>query len=382
MFLENTSQWGPSYSLWPATGQMNGGNASEHIDVLRPDFAATLGNWTERGVAFARQRLEGRAPRVMVDLEQAGFDRFLYWATALGQLPNGSFARGPQYRAADAELAASGLTSMASAYSAALGDDPRYEFGFYNGPGLGGTDVAACLAGQFPLEALYGRFANSSGWWPAALRGAVTYLCPECYPGASYAMRWPAMVAYGLARYAYDYAHAVGSAAVRANLRDAGRLRPVLKSTFEVKPPLCPSDDCNVPFPYMDETSFTAQLCGLRDAGIRRVLVWNYYGVPDTAARASTASAELQKACCLDSLGALDRARWLGLGARGGALVEVADLDAPPPRAALVAKLKARFTDELRIVQSVFQVDAAGAEAVCAGVRPARRALAGALSDD
>jgi hypothetical protein len=266
-FLTNDSVWGSTYSIWPAQWQMTDGERPElkAPSVLNANFSAVTQAWTNNGIAYASSYLVGHTQKyVMVDIEQSGWDRFLYWDTAEGQLPNGSFVRGPEYNAKDAQRAAAGLTSMADAFAgSSLGAADKYQFGIYNAPGVGGTDVSACLSGAFSREEMYARFLNSSSWFPPALNAALSYLCPEVYPCSSYAMVWKDMVAYNLTRFAYDYAHIVGTAAVRAFPDDVARLRPVVKSTFEVK-----SFDTTAPvtWPYMGiRTAYTAQLCALRD---------------------------------------------------------------------------------------------------------------------
>ena len=78
------------------------------------------------------------------------------------------------------------------------------------------------------------------------------------------------MVEYNLTKYAYDYSFIVGTAAVLASPTTfAGS--PVIKSTFEVKD--FPGETA-LSWPFMDlRGAYTAQLCGLYDAGIRSVLV-------------------------------------------------------------------------------------------------------------
>jgi hypothetical protein len=367
-FLTNDSVWGSTYSIWPAQWQMTDGERPElkAPSVLNANFSAVTQAWTNNGIAYASSYLVGHTQKyVMVDIEQSGWDRFLYWDTAEGQLPNGSFVRGPEYNAKDAQRAAAGLTSMADAFAgSSLGAADKYQFGIYNAPGVGGTDVSACLSGAFSREEMYARFLNSSSWFPPALNAALSYLCPEVYPCSSYAMVWKDMVAYNLTRFAYDYAHIVGTAAVRAFPDDVARLRPVVKSTFEVK-----SFDTTAPvtWPYMGiRTAYTAQLCALRDVGIRQVIYWKSFG------SLSAVGSRLWNARNQQPLDATLRTRWLGLSGLSGEPITAADLDATPPRSTLVAKLTQRLKDDLAVAKRIFGAGEAEVEEICAGLRPQR----------
>ena len=359
-FLANDSVWGSAYTEWPAQTQMDKNNpALMHPSVLNANFTTVAQNWTMNGIAHALHGgptppLSSRAQRyVMVDIEQHGWDNMLYWATALGRLPNGSFVRDPRYVVKDAETSAAALLSMTNQFAQAIrGGAKAYEFGIYNAPGIGGTDVSACLAGHFSRNAMVERYANSSKWFSPALTQALSYLCPENYPAGSYAMPWKDMVAYNLTKYAYDYSAIVASAAVKAFPDDVAKIRPVVKSTFEVK-----SDDtAPVSWPFMDlKTEYTAQLCALRDAGITKVIIWYYGG-------------DLRKAANEVPLDDDFRKRYLGLQGLSGEPVTEADLDEAPPRANLVTKIEARATDDLVVARSVFGGDVEAA-AACEGIR-------------
>lgn len=249
---------------------------------------------------------------------------------------------------------------MANAFSDALGGGDDYQFGIYNAPGIASVDVTESLAGRFAREHVYELFSNSSRWFPPELARALTYLCPENYPANSYVMHWADMVEYNLTKYAYDYSFIVGTAAVHSFPDDIRRLRPVIKSTFEVKD--FPGETA-LSWPFMDlRGAYTAQLCGLYDAGIRSVLVWNACG------STSSPNHKLYDAAHAATIDPLDRQRWLHMRPLSLAPITEADLDAPPPRASLVAKLEARFTDDLVVAESIFGTGDTeqGAEATCA----------------
>ena len=342
---------------------MSGGNLSEHPSVFDTDFAAEAEKWTRNGIALAKRALVGRKHKhIMVDIEQSGWDRFIYWATALGQLPNKSFVRNPVYKPKDVKKSIDSLTRMANEYAAAFGGVKDYQFGIYNSPGVASADVTECLAGMLSPTEMYERFANSSLWWLPELSAAVTYLCPEVYPSNSWHMRWSQMVAYNLTKYAYDYAHLVGTAAVASFPNDVHRLRPVITSKFAVQGDYDKSKPFS--FPFMDlRTAFTAQLCGLRDAGISNILLWNNYGTT------SLIGTILGKAAQQVPLTTEERTRWLNMTGLSGQPVTEQDLDAAPPRAQLVSKLEARATDELIVIKSVFGSGDAEVESVCSRFR-------------
>ena len=95
---------------------------------------------------------------------------------------------------------------------------------------------------------------------------------------------------------------------------------------------------------------------------IRQVLIWSYCG------STSQPNHSLYDAAHQPTLDPLYRKRWLNTRPLSGEPISEADLDAPPPRASLVAKLEARYTDDLVVAKSVLG-GGDTAEATCAKFR-------------